>query len=84
MIQNLLQGFNINYIDPPYNINATGVPYDDNIEHSIWLSIMLPRIKALHGLLTDDGIIYISINYEEMFHLKLLCDEVFGAKISAI
>ncbi len=68
------------YIDPPYNINATGVPYDDNIEHSIWLSIMLPRIKALHDLLSDDGVIYISINYEEMFHLKLLCDEVFGAK----
>lgn len=68
------------YIDPPYNVDATGVPYDDNIEHSTWLSIMYQRIKELHSLLSDDGVIYISINYEEMFHLKLICDEIFGAR----
>lgn len=68
------------YIDPPYNIDATGVPYDDNIEHSMWLSLMRKRIELLHNLLSDDGTLYISINYEEMFHLKLLCDEIFGSK----
>lgn len=68
------------YIDPPYNINATGVLYEDNIEHSSWLSIMYPRLVSLRNLLSEDGVIYISINYEEMFHIKLVCDEIFGPK----
>ena len=66
------------YIDPPYNINAAGVPYNDNIEHSLYLTLMRERLRILRNLLKKDGLIYISINYEEMFHLKLLCDEIFG------
>lgn len=68
------------YIDPPYNINASNIPYDDNMAHSEWLSILYPRLKALYNLLADGGVIFISINYEEMFHLKIICDEIFGAK----
>lgn len=52
---------------------------DDLSRHDKWLCMMLPRLKLLHRLLSDDGVIFISIDDNEMANLKLLCDEVFGA-----
>lgn len=46
--------------------------------HSNWLTMMYPRIKIARNLLTDDGIIFISIDDNECFNLKKLCDEIFG------
>ena len=46
--------------------------------HSDWLSMMYPRLKLARNLLTDDGLIFISIDDNELFNLKKLCDEVFG------
>jgi adenine-specific DNA-methyltransferase len=46
--------------------------------HSDWLSMMLPRLKLARNLLSDDGVIFISIDDNEQANLKLLCDEVFG------
>ena len=46
--------------------------------HSDWLSMMYPRLKLARNLLTDDGVIFISIDNNELFNLKRLCDEVFG------
>lgn len=72
------------YIDPPYNtgarIDADGkeIGYDDNLEHSIWLSMMQKRIKILYKLLSKDGAIWISIDEKESHYLKILCDEIFG------
>lgn len=66
------------YIDPPYNINAANEYYDDNVEHSKWLSLMKPRLEILFNLLRDDGVIFIQINDDEQAYLKVLCDEVFG------
>ena len=66
------------YIDPPYNIDAAGVPYDDNLENSTWLSLMAERIKLLHGLLDDDGYMLIQVDDEEQAYLKIVCDEIFG------
>lgn len=66
------------YIDPPYNTGNAFSTYDDNLEHSIWLGLMLPRIKILHRLLSDNGSIWISIDDDEQAYLKVLCDEVFG------
>ena len=40
--------------------------------------MMMPRLKLLHRLLSDDGVIFISIDDNEMANLKLLCDEVMG------
>lgn len=51
---------------------------DDLSRHDKWLCMMLPRLKLLHRLLSDDGVIFISIDDNEMANLKLLCDEVFG------
>lgn len=66
------------YIDPPYNTGSAFEHYDDNFEHSTWLSLMKPRLEILRNLLTDDGSIWISIDDDEGHYLKVLCDEVFG------
>ena len=52
------------YIDPPYNTGSAFEHYDDNLEHSEWLNLMLPRLKLLRELLSDDGSIWISIDKE--------------------
>ena len=43
------------YIDPPYNTGAAFENYDDNLEHSTWLSLMKSRLEILYKLLADDG-----------------------------
>lgn len=66
------------YIDPPYNTGSAFEHYDDNLEHSTWLSLMKPRLDILKNLLSEDGSIWISIDDTEQAYLKLLCDELFG------
>ena len=66
------------YIDPPYNTGSAFEHYDDNVEHSIWLSLMKPRLEMLRKLLADDGVIFIQIDDNEQAYLKVLCDEIFG------
>lgn len=66
------------YIDPPYNTGSAFKHYDDNLEHSTWLSLMAPRLHILRKLLSDDGSIWISIDDDEGHYLKILCDEIFG------
>mgnify|MGYP002738688586 CR=1 FL=1 len=66
------------YIDPPYNTGNAFDLYDDNFEHSIWLSLIKPRLEVLKKLLAEDGSIWISIDDDEGHYLKILCDEVFG------
>ena len=66
------------YIDPPYNTQSAFEHYDDNLEHSIWLSTMYPRLEMLRDLLSNDGSIWVSIDDNEGHYLKVLMDEVFG------
>lgn len=66
------------YIDPPYNTGAAFEHYDDNLEHSTWLSLIKPRLEILRNLLSEDGSIWISIDDDEGHYLKVLCDEIFG------
>lgn len=68
------------YIDPPYNTGSAFEHYDDNLEHSIWLSLMKPRIEILWKLLHKEGALFISIDDKEAHYLKVLCDEVCGRK----
>ena len=65
------------YIDPPYNTGSAFEYYDDHLEHSIWLSLMRPRLEILQRLLSDDGVIWISIDDHESHYLKVMCDEIF-------
>lgn len=75
------------YIDPPYNTgnkdfvyNDSFVDSEDSYRHSKWLSFMNKRLKIAKKLLSDKGVIFISIDDNEQANLKLLCDEVFGNK----
>lgn len=72
------------YIDPPYNTgnkdfvyNDSFVDREDTYRHSKWLSFMSRRLKIAKQLLSDKGVIFISINDNEQANLKLLCDEIF-------
>ena len=68
------------FIDPPYNTKSAFEHYDDNLEHSKWLSMMYPRLELLHQLLSEDGCIWITLDDNEAHYLKVLCDEIFGRK----
>ena len=65
------------FIDPPYNTKSAFEHYDDNLEHSQWLSMMYPRLELLRELLAEDGSIWVSIDDNEGHYLKVLMDEVF-------
>ena len=66
------------YIDPPYNTGSAFEHYDDNLEHSTWLSLIRSRLEIMWSLLSDTGSIWISIDDDEQAYLKVLCDELFG------
>ena len=75
------------YIDPPYNTgnkdfiyNDSFVDKEDGYRHSKWLSFMNKRLKIAKNLLSDKGVIFISIDDNEQAPLKLLCDEIFGER----
>ncbi len=73
------------YIDPPYNTGNKDFKYNDHFvdkedgyRHSKWLSFMAKRLRLAKNLLSDKGVIFISIDDNEQAQLKLLCDEIFG------
>lgn len=66
------------YIDPPYNTGSAFEYYDDDVEHSIWLSLMRKRLLLLHGLLADNGFFCCHIDDSESHYLKVVLDEIFG------
>lgn len=75
------------YIDPPYNTgnkdfvyNDSFVDKEDGYRHSKWLSFMNKRLQIAKSLLSSGGVIFISIDDNEQAQLKMLCDEIFGAK----
>jgi adenine-specific DNA-methyltransferase len=68
------------FIDPPYNTKSAFEHYDDNLEHSQWLSMMYPRLELLRDLLSEDGSIWVTIDDNEAHYLKVVMDEVFGRK----
>ncbi len=68
------------YIDPPFNTNSDSFRYNDSFNHSTWLTFMKNRLQIAKKLLTEDGSIYIQIDYNEVHYLKVLMDEVFGTE----
>ena len=72
-----------NYLEVTGQVGEGGVKLTTNAEtsgryHSDWLSMMYPRLKLARNLLTDDGVIFISIDDNEQANLKKICDEIFG------
>lgn len=75
------------YIDPPYNTgnkdfvyNDRFVDKEDGYRHSKWLSFMNRRLRMAKELLSEKGVIFISIDDNEFAQLKVLCDEIFGER----
>jgi DNA modification methylase len=73
------------YIDPPYNTGNRDFRYNDNFvdkedgdRHTKWLSFMHRRLQLAKDLLKESGVIFISIDDNEVAQLKLLCDKVLG------
>ncbi|CAB0814584.1 site-specific DNA-methyltransferase [Corynebacterium diphtheriae] len=66
------------YIDPPFNTAKTFASYEDNLEHSIWLTMMRDRLIHMKKLLADDGSIWVHLDYAENHRMRLLLDEIFG------
>ena len=67
------------YIDPPFNTAQTFAHYEDNLEHSIWLTMMRDRLLHLRKLLAKDGSIWVHLDDVEVHRMRVLMDEVFGA-----
>src|SRR5699024_8498530 len=73
------------YIDPPYNTGNTDFVYNDKYvdnedswRHSKWLSFMNKRLRLARELLSDKGLVFMSINDHEYAQLRLLADQIFG------
>ncbi|MDQ3511748.1 MAG: site-specific DNA-methyltransferase, partial [Pseudomonadota bacterium] len=73
------------YIDPPYNTGNKDFVYNDRFvdkshrfRHSLWLEFMYRRLMLAKDLLAEDGVIFVSIDDNELFRLGMLMDRVFG------
>ncbi len=83
-LEKIGQKVDVIYIDPPYNTgsefiyNDTLVNKDDKFKHSYWLSFMKRRLELARSLLSDEGVIFVSIDDNEQAYLKVLMDEIFG------
>lgn len=70
------------YIDPPFNTANSFASYEDNLEHSIWLTMMRDRLLNMKKLLSDDGSIWVHLDASETteaHRMHLLLDEIFGS-----
>ncbi|MBP6049867.1 MAG: site-specific DNA-methyltransferase, partial [Chitinophagales bacterium] len=65
------------YIDPPYNTGGDGFNYNDNFNHSSWMTFMKNRLEIAKELLTNDGVIFVSLDDKEAHYCKVIMDEIF-------
>jgi adenine-specific DNA-methyltransferase len=66
------------YLDPPFNLGLSWMAYEDNIEHSVWLTMMRDRLTTIQKLLAPDGSVWVHCDDTEQAYLKVVMDEVFG------
>jgi len=67
------------YIDPPFNTEQAFRDYEDNLEHSVWLTMMRDRLTQLHALLAAGGSVWVHLDDSEAHRMRSVLDEVFGA-----
>jgi adenine-specific DNA-methyltransferase len=65
------------YIDPPFNTGEAFEQYEDNLEHSVWLTMMRDRLKQIQRLLAADGSVWVHLNDDEVHYAKVVMDELF-------
>jgi adenine-specific DNA-methyltransferase len=66
------------YIDPPFNTGQAFNAYSDALQHSVWLTMMRDRLRALHGLLEPTGTIWVHLDSTEVHRCRCLMDDEFG------
>lgn len=66
------------YIDPPYNTGSDSFGYNDSFNRSTWLVFMKTRLEIAKRLLSEDGAIYVQLDYHQVHYAKVLLDEIFG------
>lgn len=66
------------YIDPPYNTGSDSFKYNDNFNHSTWLTFMRNRLQLAKDILSNDGFIFVQCDDNEQAYLQVLMDDVFG------
>jgi adenine-specific DNA-methyltransferase len=67
------------YLDPPFNTQQSFLHYDDNLEHSVWLTMMRDRLLQIRELLAPDGSVWVHCDDSEQHRLRVVLDEVFGS-----
>lgn len=67
------------YIDPPFNTGQAFANYDDNLEHSVWLSMLRDRLVQIKPLLAPDGSIWVHLDDAEVHRCRCVLDEVMGS-----
>ncbi|QUE87908.1 DNA methyltransferase [Exiguobacterium alkaliphilum] len=68
------------YIDPPYNTGKDSFVYNDKFNHSTWLTFIKNRLEIARELLSDEGVIFVHLDKNEVHYLAVLMDEIFGRK----
>ena len=82
VLQNLLitcyKSIDIIYIDPPYNTGGSDLTYKDKFSKNAWLNMMKQRMEIAYQLLTDDGVIFVSLDDNMQAYFKVMMDSIFG------
>ena len=68
------------FADPPYNTGIDGFPYKDTYQHSSWLAMIQDRMECLRMVLSPMGLVFHTIDFVEVAHLRMVCDGVFGSE----
>lgn len=66
------------YIDPPFNTGKAFAHYEDNIEHSIWLTMLRDRLRQIKPLLSNDGSVWVHLDDSEVHRCRSVMDEELG------
>lgn len=67
------------YIDPPFNTEQAFADYDDNLEHSVWLTMLRDRLVQIKTLLASNGSVWVHLDDHQVHRCRAVLDEVFGA-----
>lgn len=66
------------YMDPPFNTGQAFTHYDDNLEHSVWLTMLRDRLRQVQQLLAPNGTVWVHLDDQEVHRFRCVLDEVFG------
>ena len=80
LLPNYTNKIKLIYIDPPYNTGNDGFKYNDDFNHSSWLTFIKNRLEIARELLSDDGVIFVQCDHHELGYLNILMDEIFEQK----